>query len=76
MAELWVGAGVERDDDGGQISATIGFSPGVGDGGRSDFIIAQVRFLTMFRHDWMKSRSLSRISPGPERKSGWPGLDW
>ena len=76
MAELWAGAEVERDDDGRWVSSTIGPIPGVGEGEGSDSIIAQVLSLTMSRHDWMKSRSLSRISPGPERKSGWPGLDW
>ena len=75
MAELWGEAEVERDD-GRWISSTIGPTPGVGGEDGSDSIIAKVLFLTMSKHDSMKSRSFSRMSPGPERKSGRPGLHW
>ena len=70
---------MERGDDGRWVSATIGPIPGVGEGEGSDLLIAQVLLLTISRHDCMKSRSLSRISPGeggPEMKSGWLGLAW
>ena len=63
--------GEEGDEERSSSSATVP-SPGVEEEDGSDSVTAKILFLTINKHEAMKSRS-SRMSPGSGRK---PGLDW
>ena len=63
--------GEEGDGERSSSSATVP-SPGVEEEDGGDSVTAKILFLTINKHEAMKSRS-SRMSPGSGRK---PGLDW